>query len=365
MNLCMNRLLTKLLAIVLAPWIFSACTTTLQPDNSQTHQLANTTADTVFPNFRITETVKLPGATRWDYLTLDSAAHRLYLTRGDSVDVFDTVAKRIVGSIAGTKGVHGVALAPALNRGFTSNGGNDTVTVFALDTLKTMATVATDKRPDAIIFDPSTQRIFTANAAGESLTAIDAMTLAPIRNIKLDGKPEFMAVDNNGRLFVNIEPKNQITTVDTAKLDTTVKLDLSAVCDEPAGLSIDIATMRLFAGCHNQRMAIVDGNTGEVLAAPAIGRGSDATVYDDALKTAISSNGEGTLTFIGQAVNGSYLVKQTLATMPGARTMALDSKTHQIYLVAAEYEPATTGADGKPMRPKAKVDSFTLITVGP
>ncbi len=341
---------------VLAILLFSACTTTLQTTAPPTESGPT--------HFRVVETVKLPGATRWDYLTLDSATHRLYLTRGDSVDVFDTVAKRIVGSIAGTKGVHGVALAPALNRGFTSNGGDDTVTVFTLDTLKTIGTIATDKRPDAIIFDPSTQRIFTANAAGESLTAIDAKTLTSIRNIRLDGKPEFMAIDGNGRLFVNIEPKNQITAVDTAKLDTLAKYDLSAVCDEPAGLSIDVTTMRLFAGCHNQKMAIVDGNTGRILAAPPIGKGSDATAYDDALKLAISSNGEGTLTFIGQAVDGSYMVKQTLATMPGARTMALDPTTHQLYLVAAEYEPGTTGADGKPMRPKAKVDSFTLITVG-
>lgn len=317
------------------------------------------------PSFRMLEMVQLPGATRWDYLVYSVEMHRLYLTRGDHVDIFDTVTKRVVGTIANTPGVHGVALAPELNRGFTSNGQDNTVTVFALDTLKTIGTVPTDKRPDAIVYDGFTRRVFTANAVGENLTAIDAMTLKVLGTVKVDGKPEFAAVDGKGRLFVNIETKNQLAVVDTAKLVSLAKYDLSSACDEPAGLSIDVVKMRLFAGCHNQKMVVVDGNTGKILAAVPIGKGSDATVYDSKLDMAVSSNGEGTLTFVGQGVDGGYTVKQTLKTMPGARTMALDPEAHKIYLVAAEFEPAMSTADGKPARPKAKADSFTVITIAP
>ena len=326
------------------------------------------------PSFRVLETIKLPGATRWDYLVFSAESQRLYLTRGDSVDVYDTVAKRIVGSIADTKGVHGVALAPELNRGFTSNGQDNTVTVFELDSLKKIGTVPTDKRPDAIVYDAFTKRVFTANAMGENLTAIDAITLKVLATIKVEGKPEFVVVDGKGRLFVNIEPKNQLAVIDTAKLSSMAKYDLSSACDEPAGLSIDLARMRLFAGCHNQKMVVVDGNNGKILAALPIGKGSDATVYDSQLDLAVSSNGEGTLTFVGLEKDGSYIVKQTLKTMPSARTMALDPQSHKIYLVAAEFEPAVVGADGKPSvigadskpaRPKVKADSFTVITVAP
>ena len=326
---------------------------------------AVSSAASSMPSFRVLETVQLPGATRWDYLVYSVETRRLYLTRGDHVDIFDTATKRVVGTIANTPGVHGVALAPELNRGFTSNGQDNTVTVFALDSLKTIGTVPTDKRPDAIVYDAFTRRVFTANAVGENLTAIDAMTLKVLGTVKVDGKPEFAAVDGKGRLFVNIEPKNQLAVVDTAKLVSLAKYDLSSACDEPAGLSIDVIKMRLFAGCHNQKMVVVDGNTGKILAAVPIGKGSDATVYDSKLDMAVSSNGEGTLTFVGQGADGGYTVKQTLKTMPSARTMALDPESHKIYLVAAEFEPPVPAADGKPSRPKAKVDSFTVITVAP
>ena len=342
-----------------------ACSAAAAVATTATAPVLATPASTPAPSFRVVETIKLPGATRWDYLVFSAESHRLYLTRGDSVDVYDTATKRVVGSIADTKGVHGVALAPDLNRGFTSNGQDNTVTVFELDSLKKIGTVPTDKRPDAIVYDAFTKRVFTANAVGENLTAIDAVSLKVLATIKVDGKPEFAVVDGRGRLFVNIEPKNQLAVIDTAKLTSLAKYDLSSACDEPAGLSIDVARMRLFAGCHNQKMVVVDGNTGKILAALPIGKGSDATVYDSQLGLAVSSNGEGTLTFVGQEKDGSYNVKQTLKTLPSARTMALDPQSHKIYLVAAEFEPAVMGADGKPTRPKVKADSFTVITVAP
>ena len=346
--------------------IAAACTAfAMTPMATLAASPAVSSAASSTPSFRMLETVQLPGATRWDYLVYSVETHRLYLTRGDHVDIFDTVTKRVVGTIANTLGVHGVALAPELNRGFTSNGQDNTVTVFALDSLKTIGTVPTDKRPDAIVYDAFTKRVFTANAVGENLTAIDAMTLKVLGTVKVDGKPEFAAVDGKGRLFVNIEPRNQLAVVDTAKLVSLAKYDLSSACDEPAGLSIDVVKMRLFAGCHNQKMVVVDGNTGKILAAVPIGKGSDATIYDSKLDMAVSSNGEGTLTFVGQGADGGYTVKQTLKTMPSARTMALDPELHKIYLVAAEFEPAVPAADGKPARAKAKVDSFTVITVAP
>lgn len=285
---------------------------------------------------------------------------------GDHVDVFDIVARAITGTIPDTNGVHGVALAPELDRGFTSNGKDNTVTVFELSSLKVIGTVATDKKPDAIIFDASSKRVFAANGDSMSLTVIDALTQKKIGSIALGGKPEFAAVDGNGKLFVNIEDKNQLVAVDTRKMRVLNKYDLSSNCDEPAGLAIDAGTQTLFAGCHNQKMVVVDGRTGKILAAPAIGKGSDATVYDAVSKLAFSSNGDGTLTVIGADSSQAFEAKQTVKTMVSARTMALDPESHKIYLVAAEREPTDSqaGKDGG-HRPKLKPGSFTLLTVSP
>lgn len=308
------------------------------------------------PAYHVTRQDALPGDVKWDYLTYDAGSRRLFITRGDHVDVFDTVLGQVVGSIAGASGVHGVALAPELNKGFTSNGRSDTVTVFELSSLKELGSLPAGKKPDAIVYDPFTRRIFAANGDSGSLTVIDAARNEVLATIIIGGKLEFMAVDGKGLLYVNVEDRNTLAVVDTNSLSLLARYDLSASCNEPAGLSIDPDAERLFVGCRNQKMAVVSGKTGKILATVPIGKGCDATAYDSELQLAFSSNGEGTLTIIS---TDTYSVKQTLVTQPTARTMALDNVNQRIYTVAAEIEaPGAAGA-----RPRLKPGTFTLLTV--
>jgi YVTN family beta-propeller protein len=293
---------------------------------------------------------------KWDYLAYDVGSKRLFITRGDHVDVYDTTLDRVVASIADTPGVHGVALAPELNKGFTSNGRSNTVTVFELSSLKVLETLPTGKKPDAIVYDRFTGRVFAANGESGTLTVIDAARSEVLATVVVGGKLEFAVVDGKGRLYVNVENDNILAVVDTVKLSVLARHDLSASCDEPAGLAIDPGAERLFVGCHNQTMAVVSGVTGEILATAPIGKGCDATAYDSELKLAFSSNGEGTLTIISA---DTYAVSQTLATQPTARTMALDNTSHRIYTVAADSEaPNVVG-----VRPRLKPGTFTLLTV--
>lgn len=305
----------------------------------------------------------IDGDTKWDYLIVDGVNRHLFITHGDHVAVFDIDKKQIAGTIPDTHGVHGVALAADLDRGFTSNGKDNSVTIFSLSTLKVIGSASTEKKPDGIVYDPSTKRVFAANGESDSLTPIDATTGKALAAIPLGGKPEFVAVDGKGRLFVNLEDKNQVAVIDTQKLTVTHHYDLAANCDEPAGLSIDIATQRLFVGCHNQKMAIVDANTGNMMDTPAIGRGSDATAYDATAKLAFSSNGDGTLTVIGATDATHYRVKQIVSTMPTARTMAIDPISHTVYLVAAETEGTDVTKQKQDSRPRLKPNTLTLITV--
>jgi YVTN family beta-propeller protein len=308
------------------------------------------------PAYHVTHKEILPGDVKWDYLTYDDSSKRLFITRGDHVDVYDTTLSRVVASIADTPGVHGVALAPAFNKGFTSNGRSNSVTIFELSSLKVLGTLPTGKKPDAIVYDPITGRVFAANGESGTLTVIDAAQSKVLATIDVGGKLEFAAVDGRGHLYVNVENKNILAVVDTAKLLVIARHNLSASCDEPTGLAIDPATERLFVGCRNQKMAVVAGRTGEILATVPIGKGCDATAYDSELKLAFSSNGEGTLTVISA---DTYVVQQTLTTQPTARTMAIDESNHRIYTVAAATEaPSTAGA-----RPRLAPGTFTLLTV--
>lgn len=314
--------------------------------------------------YKVTATQQLEGDIKWDYLTFDAERHRLFLTRGDHVDVYDIASKSVVGQIANTNGVHGVALAPQLDRGYTSNGKDNTVTVFELSSLKPIATVPADKKPDAIIFDTASGHVFVANGDAKNLTVFDAKTLKPMSTIDVGGKPEFMTIDQKGKLFVNIEDTNQMLVIDTKHNKIQQKIDLASVCDEPTGIDMDLENNTLFAGCHSQKMAIVNAGTGKIIGSPVIGKGSDATVYDAQRKLAFSSNGDGTLSVIGKDAANHFVTLQNLKTMPTARTMALDPQTHTIYLVGAEFEQLEAASDKlTKQRPKLKPGTFTLITV--
>jgi YVTN family beta-propeller protein len=311
--------------------------------------------------YRVADKRVLAGPVRWDYLALDAMRHHLFLTRGDQVDVYDLQQQRVVGSIPATAGVHGVAVAADLGRGYTSNGAANTVTVFDLLTLAPLATVSVGTGPDALVYDAATGRLFVANGDGASLSVIDAATNKLVATIALGGAPETAVVDGKGRLFVALEDKAAIAEVDTRTMQLVARHSVAPACAEPAGLAIDTQAGRLFAGCHNQKMVVLDARTGKVVGAAPIGRGNDAIVFDPQRQLAFASNGDGTLTVVDGAA--PFAVRASVATMPRARTMALDPHTHKLYLVAAQVDPA--GAPVAKRRPALKAGTFTLITVVP
>src|SRR5215813_11049642 len=307
--------------------------------------------------WKILKEIKIGGEGGWDYLTMDSAARRLYVSHATHVVVVDIDANKVVGDIPDTPGVHGIALAPELNRGFVSNGRGNNVTIFDLKTLKTIGQVATGENPDSIRYDPASGRVFTFNGRSNNSTAIDAKTGTVAGTIALGGKPEFSVADGKGSVFANLENTNEIVVIDSAKLAVTKRYSLSP-CDGPSGLAIDTKNRKLFSVCSNRIMAISDPDTGKVVATPAIGAGSDGCAFDPGTGYAFSSNGDGTLTIVQQA-GGKYEVAENIATERGARTIALDDKTHKVFLPTARTAPSQ-GAGRATYLP----DSFKVLIVG-
>lgn len=314
--------------------------------------------------YHLIKTYKLGGEGGWDYLTLDSDARRLYISRATHVIVFDVDAGKTVGDIADTPGVHGIALAPQLGRGFTSNGREGTVSIFDLKTLKTLNKVKAGDNPDAILYDPATKRVFTFNGKSQDATAIDAEKGTVLGTIKLEGKPEFAVSDEKGGVFVNLEDKSQLLALDPEKLAVKSRWPL-APCEEPSGLAMDRKNRRLFAGCDNKVMAIVDADSGKVITTLPIGGGVDATAFDDEAKLAFASCGEGALTVVREEAPDKFSVAENAKTQERARTLALDPKTHQVYLVTAKFGPPPAPTADQP-RPRAPVlpDSFEVLVMG-
>jgi DNA-binding beta-propeller fold protein YncE len=316
------------------------------------------------PGYKLVKTYKVGGEGGWDYLIADAAARRLYISRATHVIVLDLDSGKTVGDIADTQGVHGIALAPDLGRGFTSNGREGTVSIFDLKTLATSSKVKAGDNPDAILYDPATKRVFTFNGKSQDSTAIDAATGTVLATIKLDGKPEFAASDGKGEIFVNIEDKSELTTIDANKLQVKTSWPL-APCQEPSGLSMDKKNRRLFVGCDNKMMAIVNADNGKVLATPAIGEGVDATAFDDGTGLAFASCGEGVLTVVREDSPDKFSVAESVATQQGGRTMALDSKTHNASVVTAKFGPPPAATTENP-HPRRSIlpDSFVVLVFG-
>jgi YVTN family beta-propeller protein len=324
------------------------------------------------PTYAVLQTITLGGEGGWDYLTCDAPAHRLYISRGNRVDVVDLDKNTIAGTVDNTPGVHGIAIANRIGRGFTSNGREDTVTIFDLKTLKELGRPKVGTGPDAIIFDPASNRAFTFNGRSNDATAVDAATGTVAGTIPLGGRPEFATPDGQGHVYVNIEDKNQIVQIDSKVLKVLNTWSL-APGDGPSGIAIDRAHRRIFSTCHNGMMVVMDADTGKVVATPAIGQGPDAAGYDSLTRQAFSSNGDGTLSVIHEDTPDTFSVT-TVPTEPGARTMALDRQTDKIYLVTAKRDPnppppdTTPPATGAPPRyrgPRMLPGTFTLIVVGP
>lgn len=316
------------------------------------------------PEYHLLKTYKVGGDGGWDYLLMDPASRHLYISRGTHVIVLDADSGKTVGDIPDTQGVHGIALAPELGRGFTSNGREGTVSIFDLKTLKVLDKVKVGENPDAIVYDPATKRVFTMNGRSHDSSAIDAATGKVVGTIALDGKPEFAATDEHGKLFVNLEDKSELLELDPAKLAVNARWSL-APCESPSGLAIDRKHHRLFSVCENQMMAVVDANSGKVIATPAIGKGPDAAGFDASRDLAFASCREGVLTIVHEDTPDKFTVAQNVTTEPGARTMALDSKTHNVFLVTAQFgPPAAPTAEMPRPRPTIVPDSFVVLVVG-
>ena len=316
------------------------------------------------PTYTVTHRAALGADGGWDYLAVDTGAHRLYISRGTHVQVVNTDNDSLVGDIPNTIGVHGIALDVAEHRGYTSNGRDSSVTVFDTRTLETLTKVKVPAaNPDAIFFDAATKRVFTFNGGSASATAIDVTTQTVVGSIALGGKPEFMNSMGDGTIFVNVEDKNEIVHFDAKTLTVKHRWPLAG-CDEPTGQALDKAHNRLFAVCGNKVMVIINSITGAAVATVPIGDGSDGVMFDVGRQLAISANGEGSMTFVHEDSPDKYTVVQTLPTMARARTLTIDQRTHKLYTVSAEFgaAPAPTATTPRP-RPPMVPGSFTLLTV--
>ena len=313
--------------------------------------------------YQVTRRVPVPGDSGWDYVTFDTARSRIFISRSTRVQVVDANSGQLISEIQNTPGVHGVALAYDLNKGFTSNGRDTSVTVFDFVSLAPIKTIhVTGAGPDAILYDSATRRVFTFNGQGHSTTAIDAVADTVVGTLPLGGKPETAVSDGAGHIFVNIEDRGVIVEFDATTLAILHSYPL-APCEEPSGLAIDRQNHVLFVGCGNSMMAIVDATTGHIIATPPTGDGTDASAFDPVTGIAFSSNGAGTLSLVTQPEPGKFIT-ENIPTAQGARTMALDPKTHRVYLVTADFAaaPAPTAAQPRPRRAMVP-NSFVVLVV--
>jgi DNA-binding beta-propeller fold protein YncE len=312
--------------------------------------------------YHVARTFKLGGEGGWDYLTVDSKARRVYISRGTHVMVVDADTGAIIGDIPNTNGVHGIALADEFGKGFISDGRDANVTIFDLKTLKVLGTAATGKNPDAIIYDPVSKRVFTFNGTSHDATAIDAKTGAVAGTIPLGGKPEAGVADEKGHVFVNIEDTSEIVQFDANKLSVENRWKISPG-EEPTGLALDRKHRRLFAVCGNKMMIVVNADDGKVVTTVPTGAGTDGAAFDPETSFAFSTNGgDGTLTVVHEDTPDKYTAVENVPTLRRARTIALDPKTHQIYTITAEFgqPPAPTTEQPRPRAPMV-AGSFTLL----
>ena len=314
--------------------------------------------------YHVANRIVLGGDGGWDYLTPDTAAHRLYLSRGTHVMVVDLDSLKVVGDIPNTEGVHGVAIVPDLGRGYTSNGRANTVTVFDLRTLATLRTIGgVGRNPDAIILEPVSRRILTMNGGTDNVSAIDVATDSVVGTVAVGGKPEFAVADGTGHVFVNNEDSSTVVEFDARTL-TVLHTWSMKPCEGPSGLAMDLGTRRLFAVCGNQKMMVVDANSGRVVADLPIGNGADGVKFDPRTRNAFSSNGDGTMTIVHEESPGRFTVVGNVPTQRGARTLALDERTGKVYTVTADYGPAPAPTPERPRpRPTMVPGTFTLLVV--
>ena len=308
--------------------------------------------------------IAVGGEGGWDYLTVDPEARRLYVSRGNKVVVLDLDKETVVGELADTPGIHGVAIVPELGKGYTSNGSDSSVTVFDLKTLKATAKIKATGVPDAILYDPASKRVFTFNHGTNDTTAIDPAKDTVVGTLPYEAEPEAAVADGKGRIFVNLRSSSEIAEFDASTLKILHRWPL-APGTRPTGLGFDPKNRRLFSACGNQKMVVMDADKGSVIASVEIGRGSDGCMFDPEKGLAYSSNGgDGTVTVVGEGRPGEYKVVATVPTQASARTMTLDPRTHRLYLSAATAAPAPAAGQPQPKGRRFAPNSFVIIVVG-
>jgi YVTN family beta-propeller protein len=313
--------------------------------------------------YRFVKEIPVGGEGGWDYLTVDAAGRRLYVSHGSKVVVIDIDKDATVGEIADTPGVHGVAVAADLGRGFSSNGQENKASVVDLKTLQTLSKVETGKNPDGMLYEPGQQEVYMFNGRSASASVIDAKSGKVVATIPLEGKPEFGTADPQaGRVYNNLEDKSEVVAIDT-KTHQVVNRWTIAPGEEASGMAIDVEHHRLFLGCGNKKMVMVDSTNGKVVGEVPIGQGVDANAFDPGTQLAFASCGDGTVTIAHEDSPDKLRVVQTLTTEPRARTMALDPKTHRIYLASAKFE-APSADGGQRQRPRMVPESFKILVYG-
>jgi DNA-binding beta-propeller fold protein YncE len=319
----------------------------------------NTLAQTT--GIHLVKKTVIGGEGGWDYLTVDGKNRRLYVSHSTQVEVLDADTHKPVGVIPNTKGIHGIAVIPSLGLGITTNGKTNTATFFELTTLKAVQEIPTGNKPDALLYDKFSNRIFIFNNDGASVTVIDPVEKKVVGTLDLGGAPEAGVSDENGLIYVNLEDKNEVLVFEAKTLTIKNRWTL-APGEEPTGLALDKKNHRLFSVCHNEFMIILDSDNGTLISKLPIGKRVDGVVFDPSYKLAMCSNGEGTITVIREVTSADFKVVETIKTMPGAKTIALDSKTHHLFLSTAEYGAAPKATQENP-NPKPTVTPGTFMVL--
>jgi YVTN family beta-propeller protein len=314
--------------------------------------------------YHVTNKYTIGGDPGWDYIVVDTDNRRLYVTHYQKIEVLDADTGKSVGQITDTPGVHGIALVNSQGKGFTSNGKADTVSVIDLNTLKHVAEIKAGKKPDAIVYDPGTDRVIVSNGDSDDVTVIDATTGKVFGTIPVGGAPEYSAADGKGTVWTNLEDKNAFVTIDLKTLRVRKTTPIVG-CEEPASMAFDLANRRLFIGCKNQMLAVVDADAGKVVQTLPIGVHVDATIYDAANKLIFVSTGDGFLTVVRQDSPDKYSLLENAKTMRGAKTLAFDSKTGRLFSSTVENVPDNADAPPAPIGKVAYTPGpFVVLEIG-
>ena len=314
-------------------------------------------------NYHLIKKTTVGGEGGWDYLLADADDGRLYLSHGAQTEVLDLKSHEKIGVITPTPGVHGIAIVPGTGIGYTTNGRPNTATMFDTKTFKAMKEIPTGKKPDAIMYDAFSKRIFIFNNDGGTATVLDAKTGDVAGTVELGGAPEAAVSDDNGLIFVNLEDKNQVAVFDAKTLAVKHHWPLGTG-EEPTGLAFDKVKHRLFSACQ-KKLVVLDSKTGNVLAEVPTGSGTDGAVFDTATGSAITSNGEGSLTVVKEVKPGTFEAVQTVPTQRGARTITIDPKSHHVFVTTAEYGPAPAATTENPRpRPAVVPGTFMVMEYG-